>query len=187
MSLKHAILGFLSNHPLTGYDLKKSFDQSVRHFWPANQSQIYRTLAELDEENYVEKEIISREDRLDMKVYSITEAGRQELHHWLSTPLAPRDYREPVLIQIYFGGTLSNDELVTLLKREIKLLEEKLTLYDEIYKMNRKAFPTVGDPRAAFLMISTLEFGILSDRISLEWLKSVMDRLLSEVYQLQDL
>ena len=36
MSLKHAILGFLSLQPMTGYDLKKAFDQSVRHFWPAN-------------------------------------------------------------------------------------------------------------------------------------------------------
>ena len=38
MSLKHAILGFLSFAPLTGYDLKKAFDRSVQHFWPANQS-----------------------------------------------------------------------------------------------------------------------------------------------------
>jgi hypothetical protein len=48
MCLKHAILGILSFSPMTGYDLKKAFDRSVRHFWPVNQSQIYRTLAELD-------------------------------------------------------------------------------------------------------------------------------------------
>ncbi|MBK9049864.1 MAG: PadR family transcriptional regulator [Chloroflexi bacterium] len=75
MSLKHAILGFLSFVPLSGYDLKKAFDKSVSHFWPANQSQIYRTLAELEREGFVEKEVIPREERLDMKIYDITEAG----------------------------------------------------------------------------------------------------------------
>ena len=39
MSLEYAILGFLNYHPYTGYDLKKIFDTSIRHFWPADQSQ----------------------------------------------------------------------------------------------------------------------------------------------------
>ena len=38
MSLKHAILGFLSFKALSGYDLKKAFDNSVRHFWTANRA-----------------------------------------------------------------------------------------------------------------------------------------------------
>ena len=44
MSLDHAILGFLNYRRYSGYDLKKIFDKSVRHFWPADQSQIYLTL-----------------------------------------------------------------------------------------------------------------------------------------------
>ena len=48
MSLEYAILGFLKDHPSSGYDLKKIFDISVRHFWPADQSQIYRTLAQMN-------------------------------------------------------------------------------------------------------------------------------------------
>jgi len=49
MSLEYAILGFLNYHPYTGYDLKKIFDNSVQHFWVADQSQIYRTLIHLTE------------------------------------------------------------------------------------------------------------------------------------------
>ena len=44
MSLKHAVLGFLSIAPMTGYDLRKHMEESVAHFWPADQAQIYRTL-----------------------------------------------------------------------------------------------------------------------------------------------
>ena len=104
MSLKHAILGFLSFKPFSGYDLKKAFDNSVRHFWPANQSQIYRTLSQMTDEGLVEKEIVEREERLDMKIYSITKTGRSELHDWLATPLPEKDTREPFLIQVFFGG-----------------------------------------------------------------------------------
>ena len=112
MSLKHAILGFLSYLPLSGYDLKKAFDHSVQHFWPANQSQIYRTLAELEQNGLVTMEVIEREERLDMKIYHVTETGRAELHTWLTTPQPERDEREPFLIQVYFGGQFCDDELL---------------------------------------------------------------------------
>jgi PadR family transcriptional regulator AphA len=60
MSLEYSILGFLSYKPFSGYDLKKAFDNSVRHFWYADQSQIYRTLARLTEQGYVEMEKMDR-------------------------------------------------------------------------------------------------------------------------------
>lgn len=136
MSLKHAILGFLSLAPFSGYDLKKNFDRSVQHFWPANQSQIYRTLAELEEGGFVEKEVIEREERLDMKIYNITEAGRDELHQWLSTPLPEHDTREPFLIQVYFGGKLSNSEILNILNHKLRELEERLAVYEAVYQMS---------------------------------------------------
>ncbi|MBK8420415.1 MAG: hypothetical protein IPL17_16650 [Anaerolineales bacterium] len=37
----------------------------------------------MEEGGLVEKEIIEREERLDMKIYNITETGRGELHQWL--------------------------------------------------------------------------------------------------------
>jgi DNA-binding PadR family transcriptional regulator len=87
MSLKHVILGFLSSAPMSGYDLKQAFDRSIRHFWPANQSQIYREWLIFKTEWFVEQEIDQRKDRLDRKVYHITDSGQSELHQWLSTPL----------------------------------------------------------------------------------------------------
>jgi DNA-binding PadR family transcriptional regulator len=187
MSLKHAILGFLSFEALSGYDLKKAFDKSVRHFWPANQSQIYRTLAELEEQGFIEKEVIPREERLDMKVYSITEAGTGELHRWLSTPLQPQDFREPFLIQVYFGGKLTDEDLLRLLNHEIQSLEEQQVIYKTIYKMNQEMIHTVEDLRSSVLMVSTLEYGILSNQAALDWLNSVAERVSTGNFTLRDL
>src|SRR5258705_13680872 len=54
MSLAHAILGMLQTRPMTGYDLKvECFDNSIAHFWQADQAQIYRTLDKLAEDGLV--------------------------------------------------------------------------------------------------------------------------------------
>ncbi|MCA9925501.1 MAG: PadR family transcriptional regulator [Anaerolineales bacterium] len=184
MSLKHAILGFLSfaPEPLSGYDLKKAFDNSVRHFWPANQSQIYRTLAALAKENFVEIDLVEREDRLDMKLYHITENGRSELHRWLSTPLPARDFREPLLIQMFFGGHLTDSELINVLQHEMGAIEERLAIYADIYADSTDRLSHAKDPRAMFSSLLTLEFGIMSDKAALDWLHDVVERLQSGNY-----
>lgn len=180
MSLKHAILGFLSFRPLSGYDLKKSFDNSVRHFWPANQSQIYRTLAQMAKEGLVEIEVIERDDRLDMKVYHLSETGQAELKHWLATPFPPQDTREPFLIQIFFGSRIDNDELLQLLRHEVQVTQETLDVYDEIYNMSMGREPE--DQRAFFLSMLTLDYGKKGEEAKLEWLNKAIEQIENETY-----
>lgn len=184
MSLKHAILGFLSFMPLSGYDLKKAFDNSVQHFWPANQSQIYRTLAQMDEEGFIEKEVIEREERLDMKIYSITEAGRVELHQWLSTALPDPDDREPFLIQVYFGGMLKDAELLALFEKKLQAIEEKLAVYRTVSEMIRTSPKPNFDERTIFLSILTLEAGYKNNQAIAEWLRSAMERIQKKNYSI---
>jgi PadR family transcriptional regulator AphA len=97
MSLRFAILGFLSFKRFSGYDLNKTFNKPVRHFWPANQSQIYRTLAQMTQDGLLEKVVDEREERLDMKIYRLNKKGQDELHNWLVTLLKRQETREPFL------------------------------------------------------------------------------------------
>ncbi len=185
MSLQHAILGFLSYQPLSGYDLKKAFDRSVQYFWPANQSQIYRTLASLKVKGLIEQEVIERQDRLDLKLYHITTAGREELHRWLSTPFRKSEARDPFQIQIYFAGEISDEELLNLLKNKIKKIEERLAIFDIAYPRYQEKLKTHEDQRGFFMNIVTMELGILSGLTWLEWLKSVIKRVESRNYMLE--
>ncbi len=184
MSLKHAILGFLSFAPFSGYDLKKAFDHSVQHFWPANQSQIYRTLAELEEDGFVEKEIIEREERLDMKIYHITETGRGELHQWLATPLPERDGREPFLIQVYFGSQLSDDELLKVFRHKLTKTEEQLAVYESVLRVIQSTPSKINDPRAIFLSVLTLEAGYVNTQSIAAWLHSAIERIKNKNYSI---
>jgi len=187
MSLKHAILGFLSYASLSGYDLKKAFDRSVRHFWPADQSQIYRTLSQLSKQGLVEQEVIPREGRLDLKRYHITKAGQGELEQWLSVPLPDQDTREPFLVQVFFGGKLTDEQVLLVLERERQRIEERLKTYAQVYEQS-VAQPSVQEsPRENFYGLLTLEFGLLSGRSYLTWLDGAIDRARKGDYTPQDL
>jgi len=177
MSLKHAILGFLSYGPSSGYDLKKAFDASVQHFWPADQSQIYRTLTQLDDEGWAEMELVEQDDRPDRKVYHITAAGRQELHAWLSSHLPHEIYRQPWLIQVFFAAQLSDDEVLALFQHEAITLRRRLAHLGRAPGEGQAYAQAIGSPRDVFFWKLTLESGMARTRAQLQWIESVIERL----------
>jgi PadR family transcriptional regulator AphA len=177
MSLRHAILGFLSMASMNGYDLKKAFDGSVQHFWPADQSQIYRTLSQLTETGLVQQEVIPREDRLDTKLYHITEAGRTELHRWLSTPILSMEDREPYLIQIFFGSHLTDAEMLHNMERDLASARQQLAEYEALYQMVVAGIAARGNQRQGFYSVLTLEYGIASVHAFIQWIERAIQRL----------
>ncbi|MFN2270567.1 MAG: PadR family transcriptional regulator [Anaerolineae bacterium] len=177
MSLEHAILGFLNYGPASGYDLKKTFDFSVQHFWPADQSQIYRTLSRLEDKGWAEQELVEQEDRPDRKVYHITEAGQEELHRWLTTPLSPKALREPRLIQVFFAGQLDDEEIIEMLERLAVAMRGTLARYDQVPQESAEYCDAVGQPREEFFWMLTLEWGINATRSQLKWLEDIIRRI----------
>jgi PadR family transcriptional regulator, regulatory protein AphA len=184
MSLKHAILGFLSYKPLTGYDLKQGFDRSVQHFWPADQGQIYRTLNQLEKEEWVSKELITQEDKPNRKVYHITEAGKKALHTWLTKPMSLPPNREPFLIQIFFGGLVSDTDMQGILTAEMAQTEEKIAILTTLLS-EYKAYQAGGLNKHLFQSLLTLEAGLHMSRAYLQWVESVMARIQAQDRSIQ--
>lgn len=177
MSLKHAILGFLNYEPKTGYELKQIFDTSVQHFWPADQSQIYRTLSQLEKDGWVEKEIVVQEDRPNRKVFSITGSGRDELHRWLTTPLPFGDNRSAPMIQVFFAGQLSNEEIIQMYQRAADFMRAGLQIYDQIPQTMETYADYVQSPREFFFWMQTLEIGKMTAQINIEWIENMIARI----------
>lgn len=184
MSLDHAILGFLQYKPLSGYDLKTAFDLSVQHFWPADQSQIYRTLGRLAEDGLVTVSVVEQEDRPDRKVYQITDAGREELSRWLAMPLPFKNSRNAHMVQVFFSAQLPNETILALLRRSAEHCRAYLVRLGEIPEQGRANAETVATPRDGFFWLLTLECGVTMMRAHLAWLESVIDRLEREDYTL---
>lgn len=181
MSLKHAILGFLHYGPSTGYELKKIFDTSVQNFWPADQSQIYRTLAWLEKREWVSMEVIHQKDHPDRKVYSITVTGRDELLRWLTTPLKRAETRSASLIQVFFAGQLNDEQILEMFEREAIYLRSILEPIETMPGFVSPVVSSVGSPRDQYFWMLTMENGVKIAYSQLEWIESVIERIKNKV------
>lgn len=177
MSLEHAILGFLNYHPYSGYDLKKIFDSSVQHFWQADQSQIYRTLNRLTGNGWAEMEKVAQQDRPDRKVYHITDAGRAELRRWVAGPPPLEAPRSAALIQVFFSGLLSNEEILAQFEGYAAIMRLILNQYEQVPGQIGPFQQEISSPREHFFWLLTLENGLANMRANLAWAESVIERI----------
>jgi DNA-binding PadR family transcriptional regulator len=177
MSLEYAILGFLNYRPMTGYDLKKIFDNSVRHFWPADQAQIYRTLNRLSENGLVDMEIVEQSDRPDRKVYSITEAGKADLLRFLSGPPPLGEPRSAPLIQVFFAGQLSDEEILAKFEGFAAIMRAILNQYERVPATISPFQEEIPSPREHFFWMLTLDSGVRNMRANLEWAESIIQQI----------
>ncbi|BCY17026.1 hypothetical protein hrd7_08750 [Leptolinea sp. HRD-7] len=182
MALEYAILGFLNYQPLTGYDLKKVFDRSIRHFWHADQSQIYRTLSRLTEDGAVKMEIVEQTDRPDRKVYSITPAGRERLLNWLKQPFPDEDSRSKPLVQMFFSGQISDERILEKLTEALEGMRRQMAMFDLVPDQVREFTSMAKDDRELFYWFLTLELGKRSLQTNIDWLESVVDRIRRQDY-----
>jgi PadR family transcriptional regulator, regulatory protein AphA len=174
MSLEYAILGFLQYKPLSGYDLKKIFDTSVQHFWSADQSQIYRTLARLADDGLAAVEVVPQDDRPDRKVYSITPAGSKALHKWLQGPFPASPNRSAPLIQVFFSGQLTDEEIKARFEQARALFENILERYQSVPAQIDEYVRMVDSPRETYFWLLTLELGIKTMQAEVEWANGVL-------------
>lgn len=168
MSLSHAILGLLTVMPMSGYDLKtQAFDNTIAHFWQADQTQIYRTLATMAESGWVESRLEIQQDRPNRKVYHITATGREELMRWLKIEQPLPVHREAFLVQMFFSGELDQETVLAHIARQRAGHEARLKHYQSL------AMPSLEDPQLARKRIFwqlTLDLGIATEQAYIDWL-----------------
>ena len=195
MSLRFTILGFLSIRPMSGYDLKRTFDRSVRHFWSADQAAIYRMLAELEHDALVAHERVAQDTRPDRKVFRATATGLTQLDEWLQKPTAAAPRREPLLVKLFFAGRLEPMAIHALIRAELDAVESELgDLATYVAGMEALASTSDGDPdtqRAILGPLLTLTNGARLGMAYREWLRTlermVQDKTLSVASLLDDL
>ena len=181
MSLEYALLGFLNYEPMSGYDLKKVFDDSVTHFWSANQSQIYRTLARLVENSWAEMELVPQEDRPNRKVYHLTAEGRAALHEWLHTPYTLPSQHISWLIQIFFAAALPHEEFIALLEDYRAKVQAQLANYQEHVQDAvdvHSALPQRARDKLFWQL--TLDYGMMMRETELRWAEHALARICEE-------
>lgn len=131
MSLQYAILGLLELKSMTGYELKKLFDESVNQFWAASISQIYRELGVLENKQYLDAVVQPQSDRPDKKIYTITEQGKAAFKEWIThfPERLSKETRDEFTLRIFFGAKLGREEMIGEFQR---FKDEKIRRLQEI-------------------------------------------------------
>lgn len=175
MSLRHAVLGLLSIRPMSGYDLKKVIDESVGHFWTADQSQIYRTLTGLVDEGLASRETMVQADRPNQHVHDATDSGLAELDRWLVSPLEQQPSRDPFLARLFFAGRMPDIEIQKLLETR----RQEVTL--QLAALETIAVPSVPPEHVTgteyLLRMATLTNGIAHAKAEITWLEATERQL----------
>ena len=102
---RYAVLGALTIAPMSGYDLRTFFDQSVRFFWTESYGQIYPILKRLTAEGLVAPapQRTGGGTHPRRTVYAITARGRAALAEWLGEPVEQQVGRIEILLKLFFA------------------------------------------------------------------------------------
>lgn len=115
MDVKSVCLGILTSGPASGYDLKKCFESTFGHFFPAGYGSIYPALAALSDEGLVACEEVAQDGKPDRKVYSITAEGERVLDSALDNPAPTHRVRSEFLATLFFAHLMSAKQIDTVL------------------------------------------------------------------------
>ncbi|MDU2241507.1 MAG: DUF4180 domain-containing protein [Paenibacillus sp.] len=175
MSINYAILGMLSARSLTGYDLKKIIQDSPFMPWSGNNNQIYKALVELLEEGWVTNEVHHQDSAPSKKIYTITDAGREELKAWVLSPPELPEFKNTFLVRLAWADSLGSSELNTLLTGYEQEIYLQIAAEEE--KQRRGEFSPRRTPREAYLWDQIHGRVLEQYRSELDWIRQLREDL----------
>ncbi len=169
---KFAIMGMLALVPKSsGYDIKKLMEGSTEFFWKESYSSIYPVLGTLVKEGLiVQHEDLAKSER-QRNVYELTAKGKSELKAWLDKPAECEQFRNELLLKLFFG------ELVPLstTRKHIEEFRQTLLWKDKIYQSVKETLQLdqKNEPGLPYWLM-TLDFGLRQVKAALEWCESAL-------------
>jgi Predicted transcriptional regulators len=178
MSLKYALLGFLNYQSMTGYQLKKHFDESISNFWNASLSQIYPTLNQMCEQSLLTVEVIQQDSTPNAKVYHITNTGKDELLKWLTGPIEFEPMRSSLLVKLFFSSCITKDQVISLLVQTMSLAKKNLKLYQDSKNHFEKDHASESTMKQeAFYWTLTVDYGIKNAEAIIAWCEGCVKKI----------
>ncbi|MEK5236919.1 PadR family transcriptional regulator [Paenibacillus sp. FSL L8-0470] len=168
-----AVLGVLTKGVYSGYDIKKHFSGSLHHFWSESYGQIYPALKQLVAQGYAVEASTPNQTR-GQKKYQITPEGMEHFREWLSAPIGALNYRDELLLKVFFATPQDREVIRDLFEHELG----ELTNAMEVYREQQSALITQKQsPEDLPMWMLTLNYGILSTEARLQWCKESIEWL----------
>jgi DNA-binding PadR family transcriptional regulator len=169
MSVRFGLLGLIQERPRHGYELIQAFEALVggESSWELKPAQAYSTLKRLEEGGQIRASGSGEgEDRV---IYSITEAGREELSAWLTEPVAERAARDEFFVKLLVCLRLDGPGAQRL------LYAQRSSLLKELHALHERRTLTPSGSQLSLVLM--LDLGSMRIEASLRWLDMVEARL----------
>lgn len=174
MSLPHALLTALIEHPCSGSELAERFDRSIGYFWHATHQQIYRELGRLEEAGWVKSTPVE-DVRGRQRSYETLSAGRKELKRWIAEGGdAPRIARDELMVRLRAEAAIGPAGLDRDILARIERERQRLAIYRA---HEARAFVDRIDTRERKLQHLVLKAGIRMVSLRLEVLNEALEIL----------
>jgi PadR family transcriptional regulator AphA len=168
---RYMLLGLLDWRPMSGYDIKKIVEKSIKDFWHESYGNIYPILQGFVKEGLAERRVERQEGRPDRIEYTITPAGRAELVAWLERPTGARRVRDVFLAKFIFGHLLSKEQNIEQVEAYCREREERLEWYREtLASLEENAW---GSRKLLFEFLA-LRQGFVMTEARLKWCDEVL-------------
>jgi DNA-binding PadR family transcriptional regulator len=174
MALGDAILVLLTERPMTGYELAKTFDSSIGFFWRADHQQIYRELARLRDRGHVQGREVVQSGKPNKLVYTLTSEGRAALRHWATRPSSPSSIKDDLLVRLYALDSIDIDPLRADLMARLEYHRDQLSRYERILN---KRFPQGSASSADTGKLLGLRMGLRYQLAVAEWCEEALQVL----------
>ena len=174
MALGDAILACLTEHPMTGYELAKTFDSSIGFFWKADHQQIYRELSRLRDRGHIQGREVVQSGKPNKLVYTLTPEGRAALRHWAARPSSPSSIKDDLLVRLYALDSIDIEPLRDDLMARLEHHRDRCGRYERILN---KRFPHGVAPPADMGKLLLLKMGLRHERNVADWCEEALDML----------
>jgi DNA-binding PadR family transcriptional regulator len=174
VALGDAILACLTEQPMTGYELAKTFDVSIGFYWKANHQQIYRELTKLRDRGHVEASEVVQSGKPNKLVYTLTPEGRAALRHWAARPSTPASIKDDLLVKLYALDSVDIEPLRDDLMARLEHHRDRCARYERILG---KRFPEGTADTADLGKLLALRLGVRHERAVVEWCEEALEVL----------
>ena len=175
MALGDAILACLTERPMTGYELAKTFDSSIGFFWKANHQQIYRELTRLRDRGHIQGCEVVQSGKPNKLVYTLTSEGRARCGTGRRGRAVPPSIKDDLLVRLYALDSVDIDPLRADLMARLEHHRDRCSRYERILE---KALPSTAPPRRRIpASCWLLRLGLRHERAVAEWCEEALDTL----------
>lgn len=161
-TLDYIILGLIQNQNLSGYRIRKTFEDTALGNFGGSPGTIYPALKRLEHNGLIFKKKLKQSKKSE---YSITESGLTYLKDWLElSPSTDEIKKNPEVLVLKFAfmdGLISPQQQIEHLKHMKKGLSNYLNELEGFFDKESKALPPTG--KIAF------QHGLMSYRTHLDW------------------